>query len=587
MVDNRCPTVTDVANLNRRGFLGLAGLGAAGTLGVGAFGRAPWGTWYAAAADLPASFAGTTLESVATPVGSSGYRRLTAGPAWPMIVRGELVEPKSGREDRRTALASLVQLTDVHVVDAQSPVRFEYVHLFNGSAFRPQETLATQGLVSLVQRVNSVASGPHTGRGFDAVVTTGDNTDNKEHAELAWFLAALNGGTFIPNTGAADRFEGVQNSGADLYWNPESPIQDMYKKAGFPEIPGFLGAALAPVTSPGLNTPWYSVFGNHDDSVQGTLPSGIGVLDAMYTGSLKFEVPGSPEQARAVDIATKFDPAGVPAALAAITTPPRHVTPDPSRAPFTPRQYIAAHLDPANTGPGPVGHGFAPDAGETGIGYYSFEIAPGVVGIAMDSTNRAGFTDGSLGEAQFRWIERTLQEGSSRYHDASGHPVTQARDDTLFLLFSHHTSDSMGNLLPDPESPRERRYSGTELVALLNRFPNVLAWVNGHSHENRITPHPGSTPALGFWEVNTASHIDYPQLARIIEIVDNADGTLSLLTTLIEADSPYEAKHGDFSAAGLASLYRELSFNDIHADPEQSGSAGDRNTELLIPSPRA
>src|SRR3546814_5173892 len=70
---------------------------------------------------------------------------------------------------------------------------------------------------------------------------TGDNTDNKEFAELDWFLTSLNGGTVVANTGAKDRYEGVQNSGADLYWNPESPMLDMYKKAGFPEIPDFFG----------------------------------------------------------------------------------------------------------------------------------------------------------------------------------------------------------------------------------------------------------------------------------------------------------------------------------------------------------
>ncbi|WP_027501789.1 TIGR03767 family metallophosphoesterase [Rhodococcus sp. UNC363MFTsu5.1] len=576
-----------MANISRRAFIGLAGLGAAGTIGAGAFGRAPWGTWYAAADPLPASFAGTTLEAVATPVGGSGYRRLTAGPGWQMIVRGELAEARSGREERRRALASVVQLTDLHIVDAQSPMRFEYVHQLNGSAFRPHETLTTQGLVSLVSRINSLPGGPHTRRAFDAVVTTGDNTDNKEHAELGWLLTALNGGTFIPNTGAADRYEGVQNSGSDLYWNPESPIRDIYKKAGFPELPGLLGAAaLTPVTSPGLRTPWYSVFGNHDDSIQGTIPSGIGPLEAMYTGSIKIETPDS-EQARAIGSAASSDPAALPSILAAVTTPPRIVTPDANRAPFTPRQYIAAHLDPRNAGPGPVGHGFAPDAGETGIGYYSFEIAPGVVGISMDSTNRAGFVEGSLGEAQFRWIEQTLQAGSSRFFDAGGRPVTQSREDTYFLLFSHHTSGSMDNLVPDPERPGERRHSGAELVDLLHRFPNVLAWVNGHTHENRITPHPGATAAQGFWEINTASHIDFPQHARLIEVVDNTDGTLSLLTTLVESDSPYEVRHGDFSQQGLASLYRELSFNDIHADPELLGGSVDHNTELVLVSPRA
>ncbi|MFC4602661.1 TIGR03767 family metallophosphoesterase [Rhodococcus kronopolitis] len=575
-----------MANISRRGFLGLAGMGAAGAVGLGAFGRAPWGTWYAAADALPEYLAGTTLEAVATPLGGSGYRTLTAGPGWPMVVRGELAGAQSGREERRRVLASFVQLTDLHILDAQSPMRFEYVHPFTGSAFRPHETLTTQGLVSLVSRINSLRGGPHTGRAFDAVVTTGDNTDNKEHAELGWLLTALNGGTFIPNTGAADRYEGVQNSGADLYWNPESSIQDMYKKAGFPEMPGLLGAALRPVTSPGLRTPWYSVFGNHDDAVSGTLPNGIPLLENMYTGSLKIEAPNS-EQARAIGSAASSDPSAIPALLSALTTPPRVVTPDASRAPFTPRQYIAAHLDPANTGPGPVGHGFAPDAGESGIGYYSFEIAPGVVGISMDSTSRAGGVDGALGEAQFRWIEQTLQAGSSRYFDDGGRPVTQSRTDTYFLLFSHHTSDTMADLTPDPENPGERRYTGAQLVQLLNRFPNVLAWVNGHTHENRIAPRPGATPAQGFWEINTASHIDFPQHARIIEVVDNADGTVSLLTTLIESDAPYSVPHGDFSATGLASLYRELSFNDIHMEPEEMGVSGDHNTELVLPSPRA
>jgi metallophosphoesterase (TIGR03767 family) len=569
--------------MNRRTFLTIAGLGAIGAVGIS--GR-PWGLQYAGAAPLPTSGAGTTLEATAVPLGTSGYRKLGAGPGWPTIVRTELAEARNGREDRRTALASLVQLTDVHLVDAQSPVRFEYVHPFTGSAFRPQETLTAHGLVALVHRVNALAAGPHTQRPFDAVVSTGDNTDNKEFAELSWFLTALNGGTIVPNTGAPDRYEGVQNSGADLYWNPESPIQDMYKKAGFPEIPGLLGAAIDPVTSPGLRTPWYCVFGNHEDSVEGTVPSGIPPLDAMYTGSLKFEVPGSPEQAKAVDIATKYDPGAIAGVLSAFTTPPRVVTPDPTRAPFTPRQFIAAHLDPANTGPGPVGHGFAPDAGDTGIGYYAFDIAPGVVGISMDSTNHAGFVDGSLGAAQFRWIEDTLLAGSSVYYDSAGARVSQSRSDTWFVLFSHHTSTTMDNLVPDPANPTEPRIPAAQLVSLLHRFPNVLAWVNGHTHENRITPWAGPTPEQSFWEVNTASHIDFPQHGRILEVVDNADGTVSILTTLFEADSPYSVDYTDLSALGLASLYRELSFNDIHTDPVRLGASVDHNVELLLSSGR-
>ena len=52
-------------------------------------------------------------------------------------------------------------------------------------------------------------------------------------------------------------------------------------------------------------------------------------------------------------------------------------------------------------------------------------------------------------------------------------------------------------------------------------FPNVIALVDGHTHANKITPH--SRPASsqiggGFWEISTASHIDWPIQSRIIEI---------------------------------------------------------------------
>ncbi|RVW04466.1 TIGR03767 family metallophosphoesterase [Rhodococcus spongiicola] len=571
-------------DMNRRKFLGAAGVGALGVAGLPLLGNGSWNPLIgrALAAPLPSSIAGTTLESVAVPLGSSGYRRLTAGQGWPLVVRNDLADPEAGREDRRTALASLVQLTDVHVLDAQSPVRFEYVHPFQPSAYRPQETMTAQGLISLVNRVNSLRMGPHTQREFDAVVTTGDNTDNKEFIELDWFLAALNGGDITPNSGDPAQYEGVQNSGADLYWNPESSIQDIYKQAGFPEIPGLLGAALQPVVSPGLNTKWYCVFGNHDDAVQGTLPNGISFFENMYTGSKKFEVPDSANQSAQMSSAMSSDPTDLLNLLSAITTRPRTVTPDERRTPFTPREFIAAHLDPANTGPGPVGHGFAPDAAESGIGYYTFEIAPGVIGISMDSTNRAGFVDGSLGEEQFEWIEQTLLAGSSKYYETDGSLVTQDRTDTYFVLFSHHTSTSMANTRPDPERPQEPRIKGAQLVDLLHRFPNVLAWVNGHTHENRITPQVGQTPEQSFWEINTASHIDFPQQGRIIEIVDNEDGTVSLLTTLFEADSPYQVDYDDFSPTGLASLYREFSFNDIHADPALLGGSPDHNVELVL-----
>ena len=512
--------------------------------------------------------AGTTLAQVAVPgrARKGGYRKLTQGRGWPLYVRQELARARPGRDAKRTALASFVQLTDIHVTDVQSPARFEYVHPLQGPAYRPQEALGTQGAVALVNRINALAAGPFTGRRFDCVVSTGDNTDNHEHIELTWFQRLLSGGEITPNTGARDRFEGVQALGSDLYWRPELASRDIYKDRGFVQIPGFLRAAMRTHRSPGLNTPWYAVFGNHDDQFLGTVPNGV--LDWMYLSAVKFDLPGTDPAISQIAGAMASDPSALAPLLSRlrVTGPSFPVTPDARRRPFTPREFVRRHFDPAITGPGPVGHGFSDPNGPT---WYTFSIAPGVRGIAMNTTNSLGIADGSMGEKQLRWIERQLV----RYRDE------------LVLVFSHHTSGTMTAMLPNPETPGERQFLGDDLVAALKRHPNLIAWVNGHTHKNQMIAHRGSSPKHSFWEINTASHIDFPQLARILEITDNGDGTLSIFTPLIEADSAYTADEDDLSPAGLASLYRELSYNDLHFDDELLGKATDRNCELLLTHP--
>ncbi|NHN55227.1 TIGR03767 family metallophosphoesterase [Calidifontibacter sp. DB0510] len=573
-----------MTRINRRTLLlgGVAGLGSA-TLARGsaaALDRAATTT----ARRTVAPIAGTTLQQAATPVKASGYSRLTAGPAYPLVVRTELCPAQATRDDTRTALASIVQFTDLHMVDAQSPVRFEWLHGYTGSAFRPQEALGTQGAAQLVRRVNQVQRGPFGGRRFDCVVSTGDNTDNHEQIELDWFLAAMSGGSITPNTGAT-AWEGVQTGGDTYYYNPELPVVDDYKKAGFPQVGGFFARATATHTSPGLNTPWFSVFGNHDDSIEGTLPSNFPVLSQMYTGNIKFTGFADPISNTALRAALQTGDRSI-LNLSVSATNKWIVTPDSRRRPFTPLEFVQAHFRSGATGPGPVGHGFTQQNLADDTGYYAFSIAPGVTGIAMDSTNRAGFTEGSIGDAQWRWIQRRLAQGSSLYYDASGAAVRTSATDELFVLFSHHTSGSMNNLLLDPALPLDTRHSGSELVTMLQRFPNVVAWVNGHTHRNQITPHGHADPARSFWEINTASHIDYPHHARIIEVSDNRDGTVSLFTTLLESAAPYQASYSDGSQAGLASVYREWAYNDIEGDPSQLGAAGDRNTELLLARPR-
>ncbi|MET9392257.1 TIGR03767 family metallophosphoesterase [Streptomyces sp. NPDC006624] len=523
----------------------------------------------APAAPLAPYTRGTTLAGVATPRGGSGYRRLGDGPGWRRVVRSELAAPKSGRAGRRTALAAFVQLTDLHIIDAQHPLRLEYLRSADVHAWRPQEALTVQGAIALVERINALRGAPVTGAPLHFAMTTGDNTDNNAKSELEWFLKVMSGGRITPNTGDPRRYEGVQNSGLPLYWQPDAAVRDRDKQAGFPRLEGFLKAAVREVRSPGLNLPWYSTVGNHDSLPMGCYAShGDSYLTELAVGGRKLmSVPAAEAQRLQTLIKKARDPEGVRwhEFLTAHARSMRPVTPDESRAPFTPAEYLRAHLDPAHRGVGPVGHGYSSANLDAGTQYYSFRISDDVIGISLDSTDPAGHYEGSLGTAQLRWLDRTLR----------------LNKDSWAVVFSHHTSKTMTNLRRDPARPGERRHDGQEVLALLAGHRNVLAWVNGHIHKNVITPHSASG-GRSFWEISTASHVDFPQLARIVELTDNKDGTLSLFTTLVESSAPHRTDFADLSQTGLASLYRELSLNAPGARTTLAGDPEDRNTELVL-----
>jgi hypothetical protein len=124
----------------------------------------------------------------------------------------------------------------------------------------------------------------------------------------------------------------------------------------------------------------------------------------------------------------------------------------------------------------------------------------------------------------------------------------------------------------------------------------VIGYVAGHTHANRVRFQRGRD-GHGFWEINTASHIDWPQQSRLIEVMDNRDGTLSLFGTLLDHSAPAAAPApGDasgFSPRRLASLARTLAFNDPQREGvegaegggEKTGARRDRNVELLVKDP--
>ena len=120
---------------------------------------------------------------------------------------------------------------------------------------------------------------------------------------------------------------------------------------------------------------------------------------------------------------------------------------------------------------------------------------------------------------------------------------------------------------------------------MLGKYPALVAWLNGHTHVNTITPHMREAGG-GFWEITTASCVDFPQQQQLVELVDNRDGTMSIFVTALDHAAPPAWSPGDLSQTGLASLSRELAANAwLSKPPLLAGSPLDRNVELLLPAP--
>lgn len=548
----------------------------------------------------PVDPAGTTLDRTivrgATDLRPGGYRLLATGPGEPHLVRTDLgATAGASRATTRKAVTAFVQHTDIHVLDAQSPARVEFLDRYSDeptqqapfdAAWRPQEPLTLHIADAVIRGVRAVSKGPVTGLPFDFTVCTGDNTDNTQYNETRWFVDLLDGGVLRADSGDTARWEGVQDQDAltyDVhYWHPDGTPAGKtddhgHRLYGFPSVTGLLDAARKPFRAAGAGTPWYCVFGNHDPLLQGNAPAfydagGTEVptgFATVATGPVKVVgLPAGLSPADAQRGLVEQDPLVLNALLAG---PARTVTADPDRRPLSKREYMAEMFETAGT---PVGHGFARDNVTTGQGYYAFDRGAHLRCIVLDTVNPGGYADGSIDRAQYDWLEQELE--------------ANAQTGRLVAVFSHHSSFSMENPVLAP-GETEPRVFGAEVVALLLRFPHVVLWVNGHTHRNDVRAHPGA--GGGFWEVNTAAHVDFPHQSRIVEIADNLDGTLSIFCTLVDAAAPLSVSAAESYAApatpeGLAAVGRELGANDWQQRAvNRRGEPESRNVELLVKAP--
>lgn len=566
-----------VAGLSRRAFIGtVAALGAAWSLPREALART-------LAAVTGPNEAPSTLRSTIRmgSVTTGSYRTLVEGPGEDYAARfdilGRSADPE--RTGRRRSLFYAGHMSDIHIIDAQSPARLEPLiaqnHSLWGGAFRPQDTLTTHVVGSMVRSIADLRTSPVTGAPLAATFVTGDSSDMLSHIETRWYIDLLDGTPVVPNTGAPGVYDGVQAwPEAPWSYQPEDPGRGQFGAYGFPRIPGMLTAAVSQtVDSGGLPVPWFTVYGNHDVTLLGTLATTPSLAE-LATGPHKYYdwlsltsdyFQGWAAETSALSRLTQPLLRGI-----GVHTGARTVERDPARRLLEQQDFMREHFQ-TSPNPGPVGHGFTTENLDSGRTYWAADVGPLIRVFGLDTCNHVAGPDGAVPESQFTWLKEGIAGAA-----AAGRMV---------IVLSHHNSFTLENDAQLATAP-QRLIHAEEFIAMLLETPNVIAWLNGHTHINTITPHQRTSGAPGgFWEITTASCIDYPQQQQVIEVVDNRDGTMSIFTTVVDHASP-AAWNGDLSPVGLASLSRELAANDWVENPTmRQGSPLDRNTELLMPAP--
>ena len=454
-------------------------------------------------------------------------------------------------DNRGETLLSLVHITDMHVLDAASPTRAEWVELeADDPAFRPllhmhrpYDTLTAFAFDAHVRSIAADPVGPVSGRPLDIVVSTGDNIDNAQRNELDAYLAIMTGGVARLDAGGSAQDPSRDGPRPWPYWSPDASVPDTWRALGYPEVDEFIERASAAIVSRGLGVEWTSVPGNHDLMLQGTaLPSPA--TNAIATGAVKSLrrpagfAPADPIAAyleRPDEFSTG---AGFP------------IDAVPARRAIDRLEWIESHVAAGASGFS------AANIRESRIDtYIDFEH---VRLILFDTNHPAGDFEGSIGVQQLAWLDDRLAE-------------VDREPGRIAILVSHHGANSLVNERGHDPSRR----LASDLTDVAHRHPCVVAWLVGHRHINRIEPRPGTSG--GFWEITTSSTIDWPSQTRTIEVVRHDDGSIELICTLND--------HRD-DAGTLAALHRDLAhrFTQTGAATRMAGRDGDGNVRLVLPS---
>ncbi|MCP4810170.1 MAG: hypothetical protein GY913_24420 [Proteobacteria bacterium] len=243
-----------------------------------------------------------------------------------------------------------------------------------------------------------------------------------------------------------------------------------------------------PFESDGLDAPWYAVAGNHD---------------AMYIGGFSPVTEDIREASQGEDVyefltfPNGYRDGSDPAAPVLTEGP----TPaDDERLVLTMEEY------------------------EDLIGPRTFSVLPdpalplrviGVNTVNHTIEDVGAGSEGAIDADTLAWLDGELDAA-----DAAGE---------LAIVMTHHRSKDL----------QRGDTSEDEFVAVLGSHPSVVLHVTGHGHSN--VDYTQTQHEHGYFELMLASTLDFPQQSRLIELVDEGNGSMSIYCTNIDHASPEDS----------------------------------------------
>jgi metallophosphoesterase (TIGR03768 family) len=449
-----------------------------------------------------------------------GYGVWSYGDGLMLEKRTDIMPAAYSYPARRKLLLRFFAITDIHIMDKESPSQTIYMQMLLGketSTYSPTMLYSTQVLDAAIQTVNAL----HNQNPIDFGISLGDTCNNTQYNELRWYIDVIDGKVINPSSGA--------HAGADTI-----DYQKPFKAAG-------LNPAI----------PWYQAIGNHDHFWIGSIPPDAGDLRNSFTSSEVlvigntlamadniYSTTGKQYYMGVIDGSTPYGDVIKAGAVGTpgFTTPPT-VVPDPDRRSLTKPEWVNEFF---KTTTAPAGHGFnlVPAGQEKGFACYSFVPKSNIPikVIVLDNTQRED--DGSisihghgfLDRARWNWLKAELKAG-----DAAGQ---------LMIIAAHipicvSAANSYMEWFDNSANPSSIQNAVTlpDLLKELHNHPNLLMWIAGHRHVNVVkafASDDSAKPERGFWQVETSSLHDFPQQLRMFEISLNSDYSISIAATNVD-----------------------------------------------------